>query len=365
MKRFVLPLCVLLFFASCSKNNGGSGDQEIQNPVGLKATILSSGLAFPWEIVYGPDQQIWFTQRGGKISKLNLETKTVTLLFTVPDVTSVGEGGLLGMVLHPAFQANPYVYIVYDYMQNSVYKEKVVRYTYSGSTLTSPLTLIDQIPANSNHNGSRLMISSDLKLYITTGDAGTAANAQNLNSVSGKILRLNLDGTIPSDNPYPGNPVWSFGHRNPQGLVQVNNVLYESEHGPDNDDEVNLIQKGRNYGWPNVEGLCDKTAEATFCAANNIVEPLAIWTPTIAPSGMTYYGSDYIPQWKNSLLMVSLKGTKLMQLELDGSGLVKSKNEFYVNAFGRLRAICQSPEGKIYMATSNGSDDKIIEISRQ
>ncbi|RZM26380.1 MAG: PQQ-dependent sugar dehydrogenase, partial [Pedobacter sp.] len=195
MKRFVLPICLLLFVAACSKNNTGPADQEIQNPVGLNATIIASGLSFPWEVVYGPDQQIWFTQRGGKISKLNIQTKTVTTIFTIPDVTATGEGGLLGMTLHPDFQANPFVYVVYDYLQNGVYKEKVVRYTYNGTTLTSPSILIDQIPANGNHNGSRLMISADRKLFVTTGDAGVAANAQSLSSLSGKVLRLNLDGT--------------------------------------------------------------------------------------------------------------------------------------------------------------------------
>jgi glucose/arabinose dehydrogenase len=146
--------------------------------------------------------------------------------------------------------------------------------------------------------------------------------------------------------------------------VLANNKLYSSEHGPDNDDEVNLIVKGKNYGWPNIEGLCNTTEEQAFCALYDVAEPLIAWTPTIAPSGMTYYNSDLLPQWKNSLLMVTLKGTKLVQLKLDDAGekVIESK-DFFLNQFGRIRAVCQSPEGRIYLATSNGANDKIIEVS--
>jgi aldose sugar dehydrogenase len=188
---------------------------------------------------------------------------------------------LLGMVLHPDFTNQPFVYVVYNYSSGG-YKEKVVRFSFTGTALNSPFTIIDNIPAASIHNGSRLVITPDLKLFITTGDAANTALSQNTSSLAGKILRLNLDGTVPADNPLPGNPVWSWGHRNPQGLVFANNILYSSEHGPNTDDEVNIIEKGRNYGWPNVAGFCNTTAEQTFCSANNVVEPQKAWTPTIA-----------------------------------------------------------------------------------
>src|SRR4030095_1738498 len=120
-----------------------------------------------------------------------------------------------------------------------------------------------------------------LKLFVTTGDASNQSLAQSISSPNGKVLRLNLDGTIPADNPVAGNPYWSWGHRNPQGLVYANNILYSSEHGPSNDDEVNIIERGRNYGWPNVQGFCDAGSEPAFCTANNVREPLKAWTPTI------------------------------------------------------------------------------------
>ncbi len=337
--------------------------EEVLPDAELKTRTVVGGLSNVWEMIYGPDQQIWVTERAGKVSRINPQTGVVTPVFTVPDVVSNGEGGLLGMALHPQFSTNPSVFLVYNY--GSPYKEKVVRYTYTGGTLTAPTILLDQIPASSIHNGSRLLITSDQKLLISTGDASVPENAQNVNSLSGKILRINLDGSIPADNPTAGSRLWSFGHRNPQGLIEAKGKIYSSEHGPNNDDEINIIAKGRNYGWPNVEGYCNLPAEGTFCSANNVVEPIQAWTPTIATASIHYYNSDYIPQWKNSLLLVTLKASKLVQLKLNEAGdAVASSKDYFLNDFGRLRAICQSPEGKIYIASSNGSGDKIIEIAK-
>ena len=335
MKATIFCLLLLLLNVNCKKKS--TETEELPN-VELKTKVIASGLVNPWEMVYGSDNLIWFTEKSGKISRLNPQTGAITLLFTIADVRVNGEGGLLGMVLHPDFTANPYVYVVYDY--GTTYKEKVVRYSYSGGSLTNPMVLLDQIPAASIHNGSRLMISNG-KLFISTGDASDQATPQNINSLSGKILRINLDGTIPTDNPYANNPVWSY------------------------DDEINIIEKGQNYGWPNIKGFCNEAGETAFCSTNNIVEPLIAWTPTIAPSGITYYNSDYIPQFKNSLLLALLKDSKLMQLKLDDAQTkIVSTQNFYVNEFGRLRAVCLSPEGKIYICTSNGSNDKIIEIGK-
>ncbi|NJO26048.1 MAG: PQQ-dependent sugar dehydrogenase, partial [Bacteroidia bacterium] len=255
---------------------------------------------------WGPDNHIWLTERSGKISRLNPSTGTVTPVITISEVAANGEGGLLGMVLHPDFSSSPQVFVVYNYNNGGNYREKVVRYTYNGTTLVNPFTVIDNINAASIHNGSRLVIIND-KLFITTGDAANTSLPQNTSSVNGKILRLNLDGTIPADNPTSGNPVWSWGHRNPQGLVFANNIMYSSEHGPSNDDEINIIEKGRNYGWPDVEGFCNTGSEQNFCAANNVKEPIYTWTPTVATCGLDYYSSDRIPQWKNSLLLATLK----------------------------------------------------------
>jgi glucose/arabinose dehydrogenase len=368
MKKVLLTfsVAVLLLAGSCSKSSSDQtagvqpGDAEIDT------RILTQQLTFPWEILWGPDNMLWITERGGKISRVNPVSGQVSPLLTIPDVQSQGEGGLLGMVLHPDFAASPEVFVAYNYSKNGVYTEKVVKYTYNGNTLNNQITLLDNIPAAGNHNGCRLAISPDKKLYITTGDAASASQAQNLNSLSGKILRINLDGTIPADNPTAGSAIWTYGHRNPQGLVFANNRLYSAEHGNSTDDEVNIIQKGRNFGWPNVEGYCSVGTEPAFCTTNNVAEPIQAWSPTIAPSGLDYYNNDLIPQWKNSLLLAVLKDSELLQLELSANGdKVETVNTFYKNTYGRLRDVCVAPDGKVYIITSNGNNDKIAVISKK
>ena len=165
----------------------------------------------------------------------------------------------------------------------------------------------------------------------------------------------------------PAIAYWSFGHRNPQGLVFANNKLYSTEHGPNNDDEVNIIEKGKNYGWPNVEGFCNTSGEQSFCAANNVKEPLQNWTPTAAVAGLDYYNSDLIPQWKNSLLMVALKNARLYQMKLNAAFTsITQTNEYFTSTYGRMRDICISPAGKVYICTSNGGNsDKIIEVTKK
>lgn len=369
MKNPALILLVLLSTAGslfCKKSPGTEKNEEPAGAVEIRDSVIAGNYSYPWEILWGPDNFIWITERGGKISRLNPATGAKSAIITIAEVESNGEGGLLGMVLHPNFNSTPQVFVVYNYDGGSGYREKVARYTYNGSTLINPVTVIDNIGASDIHNGSRLLISPDLKLFISTGDAANAANSQNVSSRNGKILRLNLDGSIPADNPVAGNPYWTWGHRNPQGLVFANNKLYSSEHGPGNDDEINIIEKGRNYGWLTVQGFCDQTAEQAFCQSNNIREPIKAWTPTIAPSGLDYYNHDLIPQWKNSLLLATLKNSRLYQLKLDaGASSITETNEFFTTKYGRMRDICISPEGKVYICTSNGSNDRIIEISKK
>ena len=327
-------------------------------------SVIVQGLNYPWELVWGPDNFIWMTERYGKISRVNPVTGAVIPLLTIKEVVSNGEGGLLGMALHPDFVKNPEVFVSYDYNSGSGYREKIVRFTYNGKTLVNPVVLLDNIAASYIHNGCRLLITPDLKLFITTGDASNQSLPQNKSKLNGKILRLNLDGSIPADNPVPSNPYWSFGHRNAQGLVYAHNIMYSSEHGPTNDDELNIIEKGRNYGWPTVEGYCNNGSEKVFCAANNVKEPIKAWTPTAAVCGLDFYNHELIPSWKNSLLLVALKNARLYQLKLDGSNkVIIESNEYLYNEYGRLRDVCVAPNGRVYVCTSNGgNDDKIIEI---
>lgn len=365
LKTILFGAAITLLACTQCKRTSSNDTPLPPGAVAIKDSVLTQGLSYPWEILWGPDNFIWMTERGGKISRVNPTTGIVTPLYTVTETVSNGEGGMLGMVLHPNFSTTPHVFVAYNYNSGG-YKEKIVRFTYNGSTLTNPVTILDNIAASSIHNGCRLLITPDLKLFITTGDASNQSLPQNISSVNGKVLRLNLDGSIPADNPVAGNPYWSSGHRNPQGLVFANSRLYASEHGPDSDDEINIIEKGRNYGWSTVKGFCNESGEQTFCAANNVKEPIKAWTPTVAACGMDYYNSSLIPQWKNSLLMVSLKNARLYQLKLNDSfNSISSTNEYFTNDYGRLRDVCISPDGKVYFCTSNGGNDKIIEVKRQ
>lgn len=334
----------------------------------FKEKVLVNDLSYPWDMVWAPDNTIWFTERPGRINKIDPLTGQFKLLLTISDVYPNNEGGLLGMVFHPDFESKPFLYVVYNYKgPNNTTLEKVVRYNVDSDNISSPFTILDQIPGASIHNGSRLLFGPDKKLYISTGDASNQPSAQNLSSLSGKILRINDDGSIPEDNPFAGSRIWTYGHRNPQGLTFVGDKLFSSEHGPSTDDEINVIEKGRNYGWPNVAGYCDnnKPNESQFCVENNIKEPIISLEPTqtLALCGIDYYNHMDIPEFNGSLLVATLKMQRLLQLKLnDAKDKIIERKEFLINKYGRLRDVLVAPNGKIYICTSNGND-KIIELS--
>ncbi len=336
----------------------------------MTTRIVKDSLFIPWEIIWGPDDDIWLTQKNGYICRLDPRSGALDTLYHETNTVIRSEGGMLGMALHPQFAANPYVYVAYNYLSGGAYLERIVRYTYDGSAaLGSPLTLVDAIPAANIHNGCRLLISGD-KLFFSAGDAATASNAQNMSSISGKIHRINLDGTIPADNPVSGSSIWSWGHRNPQGMVMAGGRLYISEHGNTSDDEINVIEKGRNYGWPNVEGWCNTLSEATFCTANNVKEPAIAWSPTLAVCGLDYYDSPMFPELRGKLIMATLKNTRLYALSLNGSGDSVTAADVINDSFGRMRDVCISPAGRIYFSTSKSGaggtgpfTDQIVEIT--
>ena len=354
-----------------------SGDTTEAMPTdveGLRVDNLVTGLDTPWDLAWGPDGQIWVTERGGRISRVNTSTGQRTTAGQVPGVEESGESGLMGLAFHPDFAGQPYVYAAHSYLSSGSVRNRVVRMRWDGQAFGTPEVLLANIPGGGIHDGSRLAVGPDKLLYMTTGDAASGDLAQDRNSLAGKILRLTLTG-----QPAPGNPfntaIYSYGHRNPQGIVfhPTTGALYATEHGPSDNDEVNLIAASRNFGWPTVHGACDDDigAERAFCQANNVVEPLAMWTPTIAPAGADIYVSDLIPQWKGSVLFASLKGTALYRLTLSADGTrVTAKETLFAGQFGRLRDVLVGPDGVVYLATSNrdgrggpaSDDDRIIRV---
>ena len=347
----------------------------------LQVREVVGGLDVPWEIKWGPDSNetnefLWVTERSGIVSRINVETGEKNIILDIQSsVTTESESGMLGMEFHPDFESNNIVFIVYTYYQGFNIKERLSAFTYNSEidVLENEQILINGITGNSTHNGSRIHALDDYTLLMTTGDAQNQSDSQDTQILTGKILRIDISeenfGGVPFDNPFSDSYVWSWGHRNAQGLeLAPNGIVYSSEHGPQSDDELNIINSGRNYGWPNVMGFCDGFSEQSFCEENNVVEPLINWTPTIAPSDIIWYNHPSIPEFQNTLLMTVLKDKMLVRFEFndDGTQLVNT-TEFFNQEWGRLRDICVSPSGKIYLATNGYSwpsqgPNEIIEL---
>lgn len=386
-RQLILGFCLIVWTMThmhCGQGNQniGSFSQQILDTIQSGETtigisVVKNSLNVPWEMLWGPDDFIWFTEQDGMVSRMNPADGQLDTVMLLPDFYRK-RLALASMVFHTDVKQNPFVFFNYLFLKDSAIYTRIVRYDYKKADtmlLANPRVLLEY-PGHAGHNGSRLAVSPDGKLMIATGDAFIAENAQDTGSVSGKILRLNIDGTIPDDNPIAGNPFWSMGFRVPQGLVFTDaGNLYSAEHGDATDDEVNLITRGGNYGYPVVTGKCDSSNELKYCADRNILEPLKAWTPTIAPAGIDYYNNNKIAAWKNSLLLTTLKdqSLRILQLSDDGKALVEEQIVLS-KRLGRLRDICVSPSGDIYISTSNRDwnppagfplkeDDRIIRLS--
>ena len=314
-----LGACVLAAAAYATVVPGRPDRTEIRSAgARLQVETFVRGLDTPWDLAWGPDEHIWMTERGGRISRIDAVTGEVLEAARL-DVTERGEAGLMGLAFHPDFASEPWVYVAHSYRDGGM-GNRVVRMRWQDRSLGPPEVVIDGIAGAGNHNGTRLAFGPDGMLYVTTGDAGDASRAQDRDHLSGKILRLTPEG-----RPAPGNPwntaVWSMGHRNPQGLVfrPGTDVLYETEHGPGEADEVNRIRAGRNYGWT------------------------------------------------GSLLYTSLRGGALLRTDP-----ATGRTERILNGtYGRLRDVLVAPTGAVYVATSNRDgrgrpaqdDDRILRIT--
>lgn len=352
MKKIILAYSLFFSLFSYGQSTILVGATEVE------VDTVITGLDIPWEIIYGPDGYIWTTERKGIVSRIDPVAKTKTVILNLTSgVYQASESGMLGMALHPDFENTPEVFIAYTYGSFSNIRERIVKYTYNGVSLINPVTLIEDITGNTTHIGARFQFLPDNTLIVSTGDAQNTSLPQNLNSLSGKILRMNTDGTIPVDNPIPNSYVYSFGHRNVQGIVRApNGIIYLSEHGASSDDEFQILEANRNYGWPNVEGFCNLAGEQSFCAANNVMEPLAVWTPTIAPSDMIWYENPLFPEFDGKILMSVLKDKKIVAIDLNADGTeYVSETHYLTNQFGRLRDICEGADKELYLATNGAS----------
>ncbi len=329
-----------------------------------RAAVLADNLRIPWAMDISEDGTIYFTEREGNVRKIKGGILLPEPIITLQEpFVSQGEGGLLGLALDRDFSRNHYLYIMYTYRVGASLYNRVVRLIEDGDTAVEDAVIIDNIPGGFLHNGGRIKVGPDGKLYISTGDAGNSGLSQDITSTAGKILRLEPDGSIPSDNPYPNSPVFSLGLRNPQGLTWSSaNRLYATDHGNIAQDEINLIWPGANYGWPIV------TTDDTSPNENFHSPIINSGSETWAPSALTYISQG---PWNGQLLAAALRGSKLVAVTLNEDGTeAESVSYWFDNEFGRLRDVYQGNDGSIYILTNNRdgrgtpqeNDDKIIRL---
>ena len=373
------PLCLAIISAiaiACSHPAPGRGAGEVETSPQTQSSFtvetVIPNLEVVWSIVWAPDGRMFFTERPGRVRVFENGKLRPQPAFVVPDVEPRGESGLMSLALHPQFASNHLLYLSYAYNSNGQ-QVRVVRYRETPKGFVDRKVIIEKVPAAQFHAGCRLRFGPDGKLYITTGDATDRQIAQQLNSLGGKILRLNDDGTVPSDNPFVGRAnarpeIWAYGSRNAQGIdfQPGTNLLWETEHGPSGfdgpggGDEVNIIERGKNYGWPEIHHR--QTREG-------MESPVLEYTPACAPgSGMFYRGSQF-SQFQGNFFFGCLVGRRIIRVVTSGRQVVSQEN-LLEGKYGRIRDIAEGPDGYIYFSTSNrdgrgspaSDDDRILRL---
>lgn len=343
------------------------------SPVNWKIELVAENLYVPWSLVFTSPERILVTERSGTIREIANGELRSDPVFQFDDVAARDEAGLMGMVIDPTYTDSRFVYACYTYQQDGSLFNRVVRLHDGIDRMTLDGIVIDAIPSASNHAGCRLAFAPDGTLFVTAGDALQSQNAQDVSSLAGKILRVNSDGSIPADNPFPDSPVYSLGHRNPQGLDwdPDTGLLYATEHGPSGfdgapgGDEINLIQAGGNYGWPLVSH--EETLEGT-------IPPLITFTPAEAPAAAIFYSGGVFPQYAGDFFFGALRGEGLVRVRIsdeDPREIVEV--EKIVDSVGRVREVVEGPDGYLYFTTSNrdgrgtlrSGDDRIYRLMPQ
>ncbi len=357
ISKSIAAVAMIFAQAACAPETVGKAaplPPEVDRPE-IRAEPYVGGLETPWSLAFTPDGRLLIAERPGRIRVVRNGKLDPRPLAVLSEVVETSEGGLLGMCLHPDFKRTGWLYVAYTY-ENPRLTVKVVRYRETANGLAEPKTIVDRIEGGANHDGCRIKFGPDGKLYVTTGERYRKELAQDMSSLNGKTLRLNDDGTVPKDNPFVGRPgvrpeIWSYGHRNAQGIdwQPGTGLQFQTEHGPSGSDapgggdEVNIVEKGKDYGWPKVHHR--QTMPGT-------VPPLLEYTPAVAPCGGAFYTGDKVPQFKDDFFFANLRGECLIRVELDGRRVV-NQERLFSGRLGRLRDVVSGPDGYLYFCSSN------------
>lgn len=363
MHWWIAALAAVIFAAP-------AGAQTFPSSAGpLKVETVAGGLSHPWGLQFLPDGRMLVTERPGRIRIASREGKLSPALANVPRVFASGQGGMLDVLLDRNFAANRTIYFCFSDPIEGGGRTALARAKLDAGE-TPRLDEVKVIfrqegpPSSGNHYGCRILQTPDDNLFLATGEHfSTRDQAQNLANHLGKLIRIAPDGSVPKDNPYVGRAdarpeIWSYGHRNPQGLAlhPSTGKLWEQEHGPQGGDEINIIEKGKNYGWPvigyGVNYGGGKIHEGTH--KTGMEQPVKYWVPSIAPSGLTFYTGELFPAWKGHLFAGALKSQMLVRLELDGDRIVKEERLLQGLA-ERIRDVRQGPDGALYLLTDNNA----------
>lgn len=363
--RLVAIMIISPLWFSCTEARDSNGNElsdstSVQTSGKPPVETLYSDFKNPWGMAWLPDGRLLVTERAGEILVFKDDKYTGEKLTGVPAVFAKGQGGLLDITLHPDYANNKWIYIAYSKAVEGGATTAITRFKLNGNQVTDLeeiFTAKPYIPANF-HFGSRIVFDKDNFMFFSVGERGTQPKVQELNNDHGKIHRLHDDGQIPSDNPFVNQKdakksIWSYGHRNPQGMVydKATGRLWAAEHGPKGGDELNLVEKGKNYGWPKTSyGInYDGTILTKDKELPGITNPTRYWVPSIAPCGITIVTSDKYPSWKGNILVTALAFKHIARVELNGKSYIKE--EQLLQDMGRFRDVEESPEGFIYAVT--------------
>ena len=351
-------------------NNPLLSDNNVAVAQNFQTTTVLEGLERPWSIAWLPDGAMLITERPGRVRIVRNGTLDPNPIQGVPEVFAVNQGGLMDVSVHPDFQQNRLVYFTYSHGTNQANRTRVARATFDGSSLKNweVIFQVSQTKSGGQHFGSRIVWLPDNTMLVAIGDGGnppTKLNgdwirkqAQNLNSHLGKVVRLNDDGSIPQDNPFAGSDntdaaIWSYGHRNIQGMAldSANNRLWSTEHGARGGDELNLVEAGKNYGWPLVTHSKEYTGGeiSELRSQPGMIDPKVVWTPATAPSGLAFYSGQRFQAWEGDLFAGGLISRDVRRIDLDANGNIVTEESIPIGR--RVRDVRQSPDGRLYVLT--------------